>query len=102
VSLLIQITGSALIVAAFAASQIGSTDKSSRAYLAANAIGSFALASSALLSSQWGFLALEGIWCAVSVFSLRKTFSLPRSERDGPGSSSVSSDSDLNQATSKG
>jgi hypothetical protein len=47
VSLLIQIIGSALILAAFTANQIGNTGTSSRSYLAANAIGSLALAVSA-------------------------------------------------------
>jgi hypothetical protein len=54
VSLLIQIIGSALILAAFAANQVGSTATSSRSYLAANAIGSLALAVSAVLRSPWG------------------------------------------------
>jgi hypothetical protein len=87
VSLLLQIIGSVLILAAFAADQLGSTGKSSRSYLAANAVGSGALASSALLGSQWGFLALETIWCAVSVFSLGKAFSAARSGRGGSGPS---------------
>ena len=69
-SLLVQIVGSALILAAFAANQLGSTGTSSRPYLAANALGSLALAFSAVLSSQWGFLALEGVWCVVSAFGL--------------------------------
>jgi hypothetical protein len=84
VSLLIQIIGSALILAAFAANQVGRTSTSSRSYLAANAIGSLALAISAVLGSQWGFLALEGSWCVVSAFSLSKTFARPRSEVRAP------------------
>jgi hypothetical protein len=88
VSLLIQIIGSALILAAFAANQVGSTGTSSRSYLAANAVGSLALAVSAVLGSQWGFLALEGAWCVVSVSSLCKTFTQSRSELRAPGGSS--------------
>jgi len=57
----IQVTGSALIVAAFAASQTGRIGRSSRLYPAASVIGSVALAAGALLGSQWGFLALEGV-----------------------------------------
>jgi hypothetical protein len=50
----VQVTGSALIVAAFAASQAAGIGRS-RLCLAANVIGSLALAASALLGSQWGF-----------------------------------------------
>jgi hypothetical protein len=89
VSLLLQATGSAFILAAFAANQIGMTSRSSRPYLAANTIGSFGLAASALLGSQWGFLALEGAWFVVSALSLRKTFAPPPPERDGSSNSSA-------------
>jgi hypothetical protein len=52
-SLVVQVTGSALIVAAFAASQAAGIGRSSRLCLAANVIGSLALAAGALLGSQW-------------------------------------------------
>jgi hypothetical protein len=67
VSLVVQVTGSALIVAVFAASH------AARFCLAASVMGSLALAASALLGSQWVSL-LEGVWCAVSLFGLCKTF----------------------------
>jgi hypothetical protein len=103
VSLLIQIIGSALILAAFAANQIGNTGTSSRSYLTANAIGSLALAVSAVLGSQWGFLALEGVWCVVSVFGLYKTFAEPRSEPRIPSASSmISADSSASNTDTKG
>jgi hypothetical protein len=85
VSLVIQVAGSALIVAAFAAHQAGRIGRSSRLYLAASIIGSFALAASALLGSQWGFLALEGVWSAVSLFGLWRAFGSRRPGGDGPG-----------------
>jgi hypothetical protein len=47
----VQVTGSGFIVAAFAASQAAGIGGSSRLYLAANVIGSLALAVSALLGS---------------------------------------------------
>jgi hypothetical protein len=55
VSLVVQVTGSALIVAAFAASQAAGMGRSPSLYLAASVIGSLALAASALPGSQWGF-----------------------------------------------
>jgi hypothetical protein len=70
VSLLIQLIGSALVLAAFAANQIWRVSDSSRLFLTANALGSGGLAVSALAGSQWGFLALEGTWCPVSVTGL--------------------------------
>lgn len=80
-SLLAQAVGSAVILAAFAASQFGLAGTSSYFYLAANVIGSLALAASALLSSQWGFLVLEGVWCVVSAFSICKNLARSRAER---------------------
>jgi hypothetical protein len=103
VSLVIQVNGSALIVAAFAASQTGRIGRSSRLYLAANVIGSVALAASALPSSQWGFLALEGVWSAVSIFCLCRTFGSRRPECDGSGNSpTVSTRAGADRAAAKG
>ena len=72
--LLIQLIGSALVLAAFGANQIWRTSDSSRLYLTANALGSFGLAVSALTGSQWGFLALEGTWCLVSLTGLLRSY----------------------------
>jgi Aminotransferase class-V len=55
VSLVVQVTGPALIVAAFATSQSAGIGRSSRFYLAADVIGSLALGAGAWLGSQWGF-----------------------------------------------
>jgi hypothetical protein len=55
VSLVVQVTGSALIVAAFAASQAAGIAGPPRLCLAAGVIGSLALAAGALPGSQWGF-----------------------------------------------
>ncbi len=73
-SMLIQLIGSALVLAAFAANQIWRASDSSRLYLTANALGSAGLAVSALACSQWGFLALEGTWCLVSLIGLLRTY----------------------------
>jgi hypothetical protein len=67
---LIQIAGSLLILAAFAASQAGRLPIDSQLYLVLNFIGSAILAVLAWIDQQWGFLLLEGVWAIVSLWSL--------------------------------
>jgi hypothetical protein len=67
---LVQIAGSLLILAAFAASQAGRLPIDSQLYLALNFIGSAILAVLAWMDHQWGFLLLEGVWAVVSLYSL--------------------------------
>ena len=67
---LVQVFGSLLILAAFAAAQRGVLDQSSRTYLSLNLIGSAILAVLAAHERQWGFLLLEASWAAVSAWSL--------------------------------
>jgi hypothetical protein len=67
---LIQIAGSLLILAAFAASQAGRLPIDSQLYLVLNFIGSAILAVLAWIDQQWGFLLLEGVWALVSLYSL--------------------------------
>jgi hypothetical protein len=67
---LVQIAGSLLILAAFAASQAGRLQIDSQLYLALNFVGSAVLAVLAWLDQQWGFLLLEGVWSLVSLYSL--------------------------------
>jgi len=82
----VQILGSLLILAAFVAALAKRLDQSSYLYLGANAIGSTALAVEAAISSEWGFLLLEGSWAAVSLFSLvRTTLAKPRADAASPG-----------------
>jgi hypothetical protein len=66
----VQIAGSALVLLAFVGAQAGRMQVSSRLYLLLNVIGSCALAVSAVAGSQWGFLALEAVWTAVSLAGL--------------------------------
>jgi len=72
-SLLVQLVGSALILIAFIAAQRGRLAVSSRSYLVLNSLGSLALAVSAAVEAQWGFLALEAVWSAVSIAGLRRS-----------------------------
>lgn len=84
--LVVQIPGSALILAAFAASQMGRTGGRSRSYLCADAIGSFALAASTLLVPQWDFLARRASGSPCRCSASAKAF--PASfRRDGMDSS---------------
>ena len=66
----IQVVGALLILAAFAAAQFGRLDQHSRSYLWLNLVGSAILAVLAYVESQWGFLLLESVWAAVSLWSL--------------------------------
>lgn len=67
---LVQIVGALLILIAFAAAQFGAMDPHSRIYLVLNLFGSLVLAVLAWREWQWGFLLLESVWAAVSLWSL--------------------------------
>jgi len=70
VSQVVQIVGSLLVLAAFAAAQRGLLDPKSAVYLVLNIAGSATLAVEAVLVGQWGFLLLEGVWALVSAAGL--------------------------------
>jgi hypothetical protein len=66
----IQVIGALLILAGFTAAQAGWLRVDSRTYLVLNLIGSIVLAYLAWDERQWGFLLLETVWAAVSLWSL--------------------------------
>lgn len=66
----IQVAGAMLILAGFAAAQFGWLTVSSRTYLVLNLVGSVVLTYLAWHEEQWGFLLLEAVWAAVSLWSL--------------------------------
>lgn len=68
----VQILGSLLVLAAFVLAQLGRLDQSSRGYLIANALGSTALTVTAVISREWGFILLEGVWALVSLAGLAR------------------------------
>ena len=67
---LVQVVGALLILSAFAAAQFGVMDPHSRTYLVLNVAGSAVLAVLAWNERQWGFLLLEFVWAAVSLWGL--------------------------------
>ncbi|HWM55820.1 MAG TPA: hypothetical protein VNO20_10580 [Solirubrobacterales bacterium] len=67
---LVQIVGAMLILIAYAAAQFGAMSQHSRGYLVLNLVGSAVLAVLAFYEELWGFLLLEAVWAAVSLWSL--------------------------------
>jgi hypothetical protein len=67
---LVQVAGSLLILAGFAAAQAGRLSIDSPRYLVLNFVGSAILAVLAFIDQQWGFLLLEGVWAIVSLYGL--------------------------------
>jgi hypothetical protein len=70
VAQLAQIVGALLILAAYVLAQFGVLDQRSYWYLWLNLVGAAALTVLAWHERQWGFLLLEGVWTAVTAWSL--------------------------------
>jgi hypothetical protein len=79
---LVQIVGAVLVLAGFAAAQLGWVTAKSLRYLMINLVGSALLAAVAVIGRDWGFLLLEGVWAIVSLISLINVLGVaPRSRR---------------------
>ncbi|ART72513.1 hypothetical protein BTO20_31685 [Mycobacterium dioxanotrophicus] len=68
----IQITGSLLILAAFVGTLTGKASVSSYPYLITNLVGSSFLVGTAVMSREWGFIILEGVWALVSLGTIMR------------------------------
>jgi hypothetical protein len=64
--------GALLVLAAYAANQLGRTDTSNLPYQLANLGGAGILAVVAVVEGQIGFILLEGTWTLVSLWAVLK------------------------------
>jgi hypothetical protein len=85
-SLAVQVAGALLVLAAFALVQLRVLTTSALSYLLLNVVGSAALAGSAAVNGQWGFVLLNAVWLLVSLASL---VGLARRRRRGPATGSA-------------
>ena len=67
---ILQISGAVLILVAFGLAQFHVLTVTSRIYLVFNLVGAAVLFGVALAGEQWGFVLLEVVWGAVSLWSL--------------------------------
>jgi len=67
---ILSVAGALLILAPFAASQLGRLAVRSVPYQAMNLIGSGSLALVAVVERQYGFILLEGVWAVMSAIGL--------------------------------
>ena len=66
----VQIVGALLVLACFLLAQFDRIDSAAYHYLIPNLAGSGALAGTAAVSREWGFVFLEGTWALVSAWGL--------------------------------
>lgn len=78
---LLQVGGAILILVAYIGGQMRRLDPLSWPYLALNFLGSALLAFLAAIGQDWGFLLLEGVWAAVTAWSIAAKL---RGARPGP------------------
>ncbi len=69
---LVQLAGAALVLAGFAASQIGWVDTRSAVYQTVNLAGSLLLTAVAVTGRLYGFVLLNGVWAVVSLVALAR------------------------------
>jgi hypothetical protein len=80
---LAELVGAAVILSAFVLAQLGRLTTAAMAYLVLNLFGSGMLAVVAAIDGDAGFLLLEGVWAAVSAFSIVRSVSAGRRGRKG-------------------
>ena len=66
----VQIAGALFILSGFVLAQFDVLDQRSYAYLLPNLVGSVALTITGVLSRDWGFVFLEGVWAIVSAVGI--------------------------------
>jgi hypothetical protein len=66
----LEFVGALGILVPFALFQLGRMSQHGLWYLAANAFGSVVLTVVAWLTSQWGFLILQGVWALAAFFGI--------------------------------
>ena len=80
---LVELVGAELILSAFVLAQLGRLTTASLIYLVLNFLGAGTLAVVAAIDGDVGFLLLEGVWCAISAFSIVKGVTAGRTGRKG-------------------
>jgi hypothetical protein len=67
---LVQIVGAVLILIAFVLAQLRVLAQDAYGYLVPNLLGAIILTVDAWQGAQWGFVLLEGVWAAVSLWGI--------------------------------
>lgn len=66
----VQIAGALLILVCYLLAQAGRLDPGAFRYLVPNLVGSAALTATAVITREWGFVFLEGVWALVSAWGV--------------------------------
>lgn len=66
----VQIAGALAVLACYLLAQFDRIDPAAYRYLVPNLLGSAAMAATAAIAAEWGFVFLEGTWALVSIGGL--------------------------------